>query len=181
MAHSKVDQAIKVAIGAGLVALAFVVANAVQTHIVGVGDSAPGFRITTDKGLQITPSEFGGKVLVLNFWASWCPPCVQEAPSLSEFAKQLAPAGVVVLAVSVDQNQSQYEAFIKKFQVAFQTVRDPEQNLSYKYGTFQFPESYIIDRSGKVVRKFPGLPDRNGQTIPWTDPELMSYVKSLAG
>lgn len=179
MTHSKVDQAIKLAIGAGLVALAFVVVSTMQNHIVGVGESAPSFSITTDKGQQITPRDFGGKVLVLNFWASWCPPCVQEAPSLNEFAKELAPSGVVVLAVSVDQNQSQYQAFIKKFQVAFQTVRDPEENLSYKYGTFQFPESYIIDRNGKVVRKFPGLPDRDGRTIPWTDPELMSYVKSL--
>jgi cytochrome c biogenesis protein CcmG, thiol:disulfide interchange protein DsbE len=180
MAHSKVDQAIKVAIGVGLVALAFVVVNTMQQHVVGVGDRAPNFHITTDQGREISVRDFGGKVLVLNFWASWCPPCVQEAPSLNAFAKEMAPSGVVVLAVSVDQNQSQYEGFIKKFQVGFQTMRDPKQNLSYEYGTFQYPESYIIDRNGKVVRKFAGLPDRDGQTIPWTDPGLMSYIKSLA-
>jgi peroxiredoxin len=180
MAHSKVDQALKVAIGAGLLALGYLIVSTIQVHVVAEGERAPNFQVTTDKGQPMTPTDFGGKVLVLNFWASWCPPCVQEAPSLNEFAKQLAPSGVVVLAVSVDQNEKQYRDFIRKFNLNFATARDPEQNLTYKYGTFQYPESYIIDRSGKVVRKFAGLPDRDGRTIPWTDPDLMSYVKSLA-
>jgi cytochrome c biogenesis protein CcmG/thiol:disulfide interchange protein DsbE len=179
MTHSKVDQAIKIALGGLMVALAFLIVYTMQEHIVDVGDSAPNFTVTTENGQRMSPRDFGGKVLVVNYWASWCAPCVQEAPSLNEFAKMLAPSGVVVLGISVDQNEAQYRAFIKKFQIVFPTARDAQQNTSYRYGTYKFPESYIIDRNGKVVRKFPGLPDHDGRTIPWTDPDLVSYVKSL--
>jgi thiol-disulfide isomerase/thioredoxin len=90
MTHSKVDQAIRIGIGALTVALAFVIVYTMQEHIVQGGDRAPNFNITTDSGKQITPRDFGGKVLVLNFWASWCGPCVEEAPSLSQFQKMLS-------------------------------------------------------------------------------------------
>lgn len=179
MTHSKVDQLIKGAIAALTAALAVVIVYSIQEHIVQEGDRAPNFTISTDSGQRISPRDFGGKVLVLNFWATWCAPCVQEAPSLNEFAKMLSGSGVVVLGVSVDRNEKLYQSFIKRFGLSFQTARDPEENLSALYGTAKFPESYIIDRSGKVVRKYAGLPDRNGQAIPWTDPELVSYVRSL--
>jgi cytochrome c biogenesis protein CcmG/thiol:disulfide interchange protein DsbE len=179
MTHSKVDQAIKVGIGVLTMALAFVIVYAMQDHIVQQGDRAPNFTITTDSGKHISPRDFGGKVLVLNFWASWCGPCVQEAPSLNEFQKMLASSGVVVLGISVDRNEKLYEQFVRHFQLSFPTARDPEEDISALYGTAKFPESYIIDHNGKVVRKYAGLPDRNGQAIPWTDPELVAYVKSL--
>ena len=179
MTHSKVDQVIKLGIGALTAALAFVIVYTMQEHIVEQGDRAPNFTIMTDSGKQISPRDFGGKVLVLNFWASWCGPCVQEAPSLSEFQKMLGPSGVVVLGISVDRREDLYKNFVKRFHLPFPTARDPEENISAMYGTAKFPESYIIDRNGKVVRKYAGLPDRNGQAIPWTDPELVGYVKSL--
>jgi cytochrome c biogenesis protein CcmG/thiol:disulfide interchange protein DsbE len=179
MTHSKVDQLLKVSIGALLVALAFVIVYTMRDHITEVGDKAPMFAVTTDRGAKITPADFGGKVLVLNFWASWCQPCVQEEPSLSAFQKMLANSGVVVLGISVDHNEKQYQSFLQRFKPSFQTTRDPEEEISARYGTYKFPESYIIDRNGKVVRKYPGLPDRDGQFIPWTDPELVGYVRSL--
>lgn len=169
----------KIAIGALLAALAFVIVYTMKPHITQVGDKAPAFSVTTDRGAVLSPQNFGGKVLVLNFWASWCAPCVEEEPSLNEFQKMLASSGVVVLGVSIDRNPDQYQKFIKRFDVAFQTARDPEEDINYRYGTFQFPESYIINRDGKVVRKFAGLPERDGQVIPWTDPELVGFVKSL--
>jgi cytochrome c biogenesis protein CcmG, thiol:disulfide interchange protein DsbE len=179
MTHSKVDLAIKGTIAALLVALAAVIVWSMQPHVVQVGDQAKNFTLTADNGQQISLKEYSGKVVVLNFWAAWCPPCVEEAPSLNEFAKTFESSGVVVLGVSVDRNPQMYDKFLKRFQVAYPTVRDPDENTSYLYGTYQFPESYIIDRSGKVVRKFAGVPERDGQPIPWTDPQLMSYVRSL--
>jgi cytochrome c biogenesis protein CcmG/thiol:disulfide interchange protein DsbE len=179
MTHSKVDLAIKGTIAALLVALGWLVVWSMQEHIVGVGDTAPNFTITTSAGDQVTPRNFGGKVLVLNFWASWCTPCVEEAPSLNEFAKTLKDSGVVVLGVSVDRNQQLYQNFVKRFDVSYPTARDPEENLSYRYGTYKIPESYIIDHNGKVVRKYAGLPERDGQAISWMDPELVGFVKSL--
>jgi cytochrome c biogenesis protein CcmG/thiol:disulfide interchange protein DsbE len=184
MTHSKansgkVDLAIKGAIGALLVALGGVIVWSIQEHIAGVGDTAPNFSITTTAGDTMTPRNFGGKVLVLNFWASWCAPCVEEAPSLNEFAKTFKDRGVVVLGVSVDRNDQLFENFVKRFHVSYPVARDPQQNLSYRYGTYKIPESYIIDRNGTVVRKYAGLPERDGQAISWMDPELLGFVRSL--
>jgi cytochrome c biogenesis protein CcmG, thiol:disulfide interchange protein DsbE len=179
MSHSKADLAIKGAIAALLVALGFVVVWSMQEHIVGVGDTAPNFNITTTAGDQMTPRNFGGKVLVLNFWASWCTPCIEEAPSLEEFSRTFKDSGVVVLGVSVDRNEQLYQNFVKRFGVSYPQARDPQENLSYRYGTYKIPESYIIDRNGKVVRKYAGLPERDGQAISWMDPELVGFVKSL--
>jgi cytochrome c biogenesis protein CcmG, thiol:disulfide interchange protein DsbE len=179
MIHSKVDLAIKGTIGALLVALGFVIVWSMQEHIASVGDAAPNFTITTTAGETVTPRNFGGKILVLNFWASWCAPCVEEAPSLNEFAKTLKDSGVVVLGVSVDRNERAFQNFVKRFDVSYPLARDPEENLSYRYGTYKIPESYIIDRNGKVVRKYAGLPERDGHAISWMDPELLGFVKSL--
>jgi cytochrome c biogenesis protein CcmG, thiol:disulfide interchange protein DsbE len=179
MTQSKIDRYIKAAIAFLMVALAIVIVYTMQEHIVVAGDTAPDFNLTTDNGKRITPTNFGGKVLVLNFWASWCPPCVQEMPSLNEFQKMFAADGVVVLGVSVDHNEKNYRAMLKNFKVVFPTVRDPEENVSYRYGTYKVPESYIIDRNGKVVRKFVGLPEQDGVAKLWTDPEIVGLVRSL--
>ena len=160
-------------------ALVFVVVWSMQEHIVGVGDTAPNFNLTTSAGDQVTPRNFGGKVLVLNFWASWCAPCVQEAPSLNEFAKTFKDSGVVVLGVSVDRNEQMFQNFVKHFGVSYPTARDPQEDISYRYGTYKIPETYIIDRNGKVVRKYAGLPESDGHAISWMDPELVGFVKSL--
>jgi peroxiredoxin len=104
---------------------------------------------------------------------------VEEAPSLNEFAKTFKDSGVVVLGVSVDRNEQMFQNFVKRFDVSYPTARDPQEDLSYRYGTYKIPESYIIDRNGKVVRKYAGLPERDGQAISWMDPELVGFVRSL--
>jgi thiol-disulfide isomerase/thioredoxin len=144
-----------------------------------VGDSAPGFRVKTENGAVMTPTNFGGKVLILNFWASWCAPCVQEIPSLNQIQKMFASQGLVVLGVNVDSKEDLYRNMLRRFQVTFQTVRDPQENINYRYGTYKVPESYIIDRNGKVLQKYAGLPDVNGEWKVWTDPQIVSYVRSL--
>src|ERR1039457_1504402 len=174
MKQSKIDLAIKAATGVLLVALAFVIVYSVQDHVVGVGDSAPGFRVKTENGAVMTPTNFGGKVLILNFWASWCAPCVQEIPSLNQIQKMFASQGLVVLGVNVDSKEDLYRNMLRRFQVTFQTVRDPQENINYRYGTYKVPESYIIDRNGKVLQKYAGLPDVNGEWKVWTDPQIVS-------
>lgn len=135
------------------------------------GGPAPKFAIETDQGQQVTPTSFGGKVLVLNFWASWCAPCIEEIPSLNAFQKRFAKSGVVVLAVSVDTNAQKYRNFLDKIHVSFDTARDAKSDLSAEYGTFKFPESYII-KDGRVVRKYIGAED-------WTSDDVTQYVESL--
>lgn len=135
------------------------------------GGRAPNFSIVTDQGRRVTPLSFGGKVLVLNFWATWCAPCVAEIPSLNEFQKRFAKPGVVVVAISVNKTQQKYRAFLDRIHVSFETARDPSANISAEYGTFQYPETYII-KDGRIVRKFANAED-------WTSDEMMQYIQSL--
>ncbi len=135
------------------------------------GGRAPDFSIKTDQGREVTPTSFGGKVLVLNFWATWCAPCVEEIPALNEFQKQFAKAGVVVVAISVDKNPQKYRNFLERIPVSFETARDPDANVSAEYGTFQYPETYII-KDGRVVRKFPNAEN-------WVSDDIRQYVESL--
>lgn len=155
-----------------LVALCFIVADSLRERVVSVGDRAPSFSIVTDSGQQISNKEFGGRVLVLNFWATWCPPCIEEMPSLNAMAKQLAPKGVVVLGVSVDRNAAAYERFRKQARISFLTARDPGAEISSRYGTFKYPETYVIDSRGRVRQKHIG--PRN-----WLEPEILQSIEAL--
>ena len=139
-----------------LAGLCYVVADSHRERLVSVGDSAPRFEVTTDRGVKLSRNEFGGKILVVNFWATWCPPCVEEMPSLQAMAKQLGPKGVVVLGVSVDRNEATYKRFLTQAGIQFQTARDPDANISAEYGTFKYPETYVIGRDGKVLQKHIG-------------------------
>lgn len=135
------------------------------------GGRAPQFSVSTDQGKTITPASFGGKVLVLNFWATWCPTCIQEIPSLDAFQKRFAKDGVVVVAVSIDKNEQKYKAFLNKVHVNFDTARDPNAEVSTRYGTFIFPETYII-KDGRIQRKFPNAEN-------WVSDDMTQYVESL--
>ena len=169
--HSvKTDRILRVAIGLLLIILVYVISTAIHEHIVVAGDVAPEFTITADNGRTVSVPNFGGKLLVLNFWATWCPPCVQETPSLSQFAEQYAAKGVVVLGVSVDKDEKAYHAFLQRFHPAFLTAR--ENKVHEDYGTFMYPETYIIDPSGKVLQKFAEAAD-------WMDPKMTQYINSL--
>jgi cytochrome c biogenesis protein CcmG/thiol:disulfide interchange protein DsbE len=98
-------------------------------------------------------------------------PCVEEVPALNEFTRKVAGAGVVVLGISADRNPAAYQKFLKANHVEFDTALDRDEEISSSYGTFKFPETYIIDRLGKVYEKFPGVGE-------WTD-ALVQRVKSL--
>ncbi len=135
------------------------------------GGAAPTFSIQTDEGHRVNPASFGGKILVLNFWASWCPPCVQEIPSLSVFQRRFASSGVVVVAISIDKNPQKYRSFLDKIRPSFQTARDGSSDISNQYGTFQIPETYII-KNGRIMRKFANAED-------WTSDDITQYIQSL--
>jgi cytochrome c biogenesis protein CcmG, thiol:disulfide interchange protein DsbE len=169
--HSvKTETILRAAIGLLVVALVFVIYASIHERIVVAGDSAPEFTITADNGRTVSVPSFGGKLLVLNFWASWCPPCVQETPSLSRFAQTYAGKGVVVMGVSVDKDEKAYKAFLQRFNPAFLTARDFK--IHEDYGTFMYPETYIIDAKGKVLKKL-------AEPADWMDPQITQYIDSV--
>lgn len=168
----KVDRFIEGGIVVMLCAFVAVLYGSLHDNVVKVGDKAPDFKITADNGRTLTARDFGGKLLIVNFWASWCPPCVEEAPSLGRLAQVLGPKGLVVLGVSEDQDAQGYRDFIKRFQVPFLTARDPSQEIKHKYGTLQIPESYFIDSNGKVVEKIVSSTN-------WSSEQMVQHVQSL--
>jgi cytochrome c biogenesis protein CcmG/thiol:disulfide interchange protein DsbE len=96
----------------------------------GIGSAAPAF-IVRDSDREVTLRQFRGQVVVLNFWASWCPPCIEETPSLVTMQKHLKQNGVTVLAVSIDEDEQAYHRFVKEYGINFVTVRDPSQRLEH--------------------------------------------------
>ena len=172
MRACKTERILQAGIGVLLVALIAVIAGTLRDKVIGVGDTAPDFSIRADTGLTVTRSNFGGRLLVLNFWATWCPPCIEEMPSLDQFQKDLKDSGVVVLGISVDEDEQAYWDLLSRVKVSFLTARDPAARISSEFGTFRYPETYVIDADGKVVRKIIGA-------TAWTEERTMDYIKSL--
>jgi peroxiredoxin len=159
-----------VAIVAGAVFLAL---RSRQLHPLQVGDRAPDFTLPTLTQQTISLRDYRQSVVVLNFWATWCPPCVEEAPGLKEFAERTRSLGVTVIGVSVDQDRAALEKFVVEQQLSFPIAPDPDQAVASRYGTFKFPETYVIDADGKIAKKIIGA-------IDWRDPQIISFVSSLA-
>jgi thiol-disulfide isomerase/thioredoxin len=140
------------------------------SHPEQLGTRAPVFALN-DGEHAVDLKRLRGRVVVLNFWASWCAPCVEELPSLEELQRDLPQ--VQVVAVSTDDDASAYARFLKQHSVSLLTVRDAEQRSNAMYGTFRYPETYVIDKSGIIRRKFIGPQE-------WTSPEIVGYLRKLA-
>jgi len=135
-----------------------------------IGSSAPDFTVS-DSQKTVSLHNYKGKVVVLNFWASWCAPCIEELPSLIQMQHDLGDR-VTVLAVATDQDPDTYQRFVREHNVDLITVNDTAQKSNAEYGTWGWPETYIIDRKGIVRRKFIGPVD-------WTNPTIVSYLEKL--
>ena len=140
------------------------------------GKTADDFALTIDGKAQHL-SDYRGKVVVLNFWASWCPPCVEEAPALNRLQRHIEPMGGTILGVSIDEDPAAYEKFLKDFAIVFPTWRDPEakdnkSKIALGYGTSLIPETYVIDRHGKIARKLVSAQQ-------WDSPEMLAYFDAV--
>jgi thiol-disulfide isomerase/thioredoxin len=170
MQSVKIDRFLRLGIGALAVVFVYVIYAAIHQRVVVAGDTAPGFSLTAENGRTVSVPNFGGKLLVLNFWASWCGPCVEETPSLSKLAQDYASKGVVVLGVSVDKDPQAYQRFLQRYSPAFLTARDLK--IHEDYGTFMYPETYLIDTKGRVVLKI-------AEPADWSDPKVTNLIDSL--
>ena len=140
------------------------------SHPGQVSKPAPNFTIV-DGSKNIHLSDYHGKIVVLNFWASWCAPCLEEFPSLIELQKQMPQ--IVVLGVDFDDDPSAYRQYLIDNHIDMLTIHDESQQSNLAFGTTRPPETYIIDGQGKIRRKFIGAQD-------WTNPEIVNYLKNLS-
>ncbi len=138
-------------------------------HPGSVGKPAPEF-VMSDGAQTVDLAKLRGRVVVLNLWATFCAPCVEELPSLLTLQQKMPSLAVV--AVSTDQDDGVYRRFLVKNHVNVLTVRDADQRVNALYGTVLIPETYIIDRQGVIRRKFIGAQD-------WTGPEITDYLSKL--
>ena len=134
-----------------------------------IGTVAPQFAVG-DGSQSADLSRLRGKVVVLNFWATWCGPCIEELPSLMELQRRMPD--VAVVAISTDEDTAAYKRFLAEHSIQLRTINDNAQRVNPMYGTFRYPETYVIDRNGVLRRKFIGP-----QT--WTSPEIMDYLAKL--
>ena len=134
-----------------------------------IGKPAPEFVI--GDGLQsVDLARLRGRIVILNLWASWCAPCVEELPSLLELQRRNPQ--ITVVGISIDQDPDVYQHFLVQHHVDLLTVRDADQRINALYGTVQIPETYIIDRNGILRRKLVSAQD-------WTSPEITDYLAKL--
>ena len=138
-------------------------------HPAQTGKVAPDFTVA-DGTRTVHLASYRGRIVLLNFWATWCPPCVQEMPALVQL--QHDRPDVAVLAVSIDEDLDAYNSFLIRRHVDLITVRDPAQSAAKLYHTEGWPETYIIDRKGVIRRKIVGDPD-------WSNPEVRTFLSSL--
>jgi cytochrome c biogenesis protein CcmG/thiol:disulfide interchange protein DsbE len=136
-----------------------------------IGAAARDFTVQ-DSDRKVSLNQFRGQIVVLNFWGTFCPPCMEELPSLMRMQDRMRGRGVVVLGISIDADGDAYHRFLKLHNVNFLTVLDPEQKVASLYGTAGWPETYVIDRQGVMRRKFIGAVD-------WTSPEVIDFLSKL--
>ena len=130
-----------------------------------VGKAAPDFTLPDLSGKSHRLGDLRGRIVVLNFWATWCPPCIEEMPSLEKLHRALADKGVAVVAVSVDERFSDVGAFISRFGLTLPVLYDEGKKVSRKYQTFKYPETYILDREGRLKSKVVGPRDWAAPTV----------------
>jgi thiol-disulfide isomerase/thioredoxin len=134
-----------------------------------IGRPAPTFSIN-DGQRSVDLQSLQGKVVILNFWASWCAPCVEEMPSLQAFQNQMP--GVQVVAISSNEAFAKYQHYVAQQHLTLLTVFDENQTSNKLYGSFKFPETYIIDKRGIIRRKLIGPQD-------FTSPSFLKYIQKL--
>lgn len=143
--------------------------------IIGAGDRAPEFRLPAPDGRLVSLSDHRGKVVMVHFWATWCPPCVEEMPTLDALYRSLQGKDFEVLAVSVDERGvDAVVPFLSKNRLGLPALLDPRRSIASLYGTYKFPETYLVDREGIVRHKVIGARD-------WSVPANVNIVRELIG
>ncbi|NJP06986.1 MAG: TlpA family protein disulfide reductase [Chloroflexaceae bacterium] len=128
-----------------------------DTNLLEVGDRAPDFRYTLADGSQHRLSDFQGQKVLLNFWASWCPPCTHEMPDIQQAATTHAADGLTVLAVNFHEEADVIESFATEHNLSIPLIANPSGDISTRYGVTGLPVSFFINTDGTISYKQIGL------------------------
>lgn len=137
-------------------------------------EGVPQFTLPNLEGEPISLSDFKDQVVIINFWASWCDPCVEEFPSLINLINKF-DGKIILLAVSGDHNMDDLKTFLKAFKVESPHIKvmwDKDLKVAQSYGTQVLPESYILGRNNRLIRKIAGV-DK------WDTPDAFAFFESL--
>ncbi|HJQ84570.1 MAG TPA: TlpA disulfide reductase family protein [Candidatus Binatia bacterium] len=134
---------------------------------------APDFAVSDLEGRTVRLSALRGKVVVLNLWTTWCPPCLEEMPSMERLWTTLGGDDFALLAVSQDEDgRRAVESFVARTRVTFPVYLDPEHQVGDRYGVWGYPETFVIDRNGFIVERVIGPRD-------WSTPEAITQLRAL--
>lgn len=137
-------------------------------------EMAPDFALTALSGQAIRLSSLRGRVVLVNLWTTWCPPCREEMPSMERLYARFRGPDFELLAVSEDEadGRAQVEAFVREMDVSFPVLLDPDRMVGAAYGVWGYPETFVIDREGRIVEHVVG--PRH-----WDAPEQVALVERL--
>lgn len=138
-----------------------------------VGQAAPDFTLSDLGGKSYTLSALRGKVVIVNFWATWCPPCRAEMPSMETLHRELADEGLVILAVNIEKDGRQtVPKALGTNAHGFPILIDDKEAVQKRYGVYKFPESFVIRKDGMIDDKIIGA-------IDWAHPQTIDYFRKL--
>lgn len=137
-------------------------------------EMAPEFALSDLSGRTIRMSALRGKVVLVNLWTTWCPPCRDEMPSMERLYQRLHGRGVELLAVSQDDpgTMDQVADFVREVGVTFPVLLDPDRQVGARYGVWGYPETFVVDREGRIVERVIG-------PRTWDAPEQVAALETL--
>lgn len=146
----------------------------VAVNIAAENSPAPDVSVVSlTDGTTLKLSDLKGKVVILNFWATWCPPCREEIPSMMKLNSLMSGKPFQMVAISIDEGgKSAIEAFFKESGFSLPTYLDPSATAGKSYGITGVPESFIINKNGVLIKKIVG-------GAPWDSPEIVTFLENL--
>jgi peroxiredoxin len=160
-------------------ALLFGEDSSIQNKLASLGFQTPktesmsrDFTVEDMNGKKVKLSDFKGNVVLLNQWATWCPPCKKEMPSIQRLFEKMKGKSFTVMAVSVGEKKETVAGFLKSNKYSFPIFLDPTGNATADYGTGSIPTTYLIDKNGKILGRIVG-------GIEWDNPKIVSLINEL--
>jgi peroxiredoxin len=143
-----------------------------KVGIINVGQKAPDFTIKDENGHEVRLSDYRGKLVFLNFWATWCAPCVVEMPEMELLHNGYKGRDFQMIGITVDLNWDTVKEFYERYNLTFPSYLDPGRQVAGLYKVYKQPETFLIDPNGYVIKHYIGA-ER------WANPRVMSYIESL--